>query len=62
MSDMKLEKAFGESTCNWCFEKDETVLHHAESDTYWHECCLEAAGDTIHHIIDWLTPKKQSRS
>ena len=62
MSEMKLEKAFGESTCYWCFAKDENVLRHHETDTYWHEDCFEAAGDDIHHIIDWLAPKKQSQS
>ena len=62
MSEMKLEKAFGESTCTWCFAKDETVLRHDETDTYWHEDCFEAAGDTIHHIIDWLPPEKKSRA
>ena len=58
MKDIKLEKAFGHNTCIWCFAKDETVQRHAESDTYWHKDCLEAAGDTFHHIIDALTPKK----
>ena len=62
MSELKLEKAFGENTCTWCFAKDENVLHHAESDTYWHEGCLEAAGDTVQHIIDWLLPEKKSRA
>jgi len=62
MSEMKLEKAFGESTCTWCFAKDETVLRHDETDTYWHEDCFEAAGDTIHHIIGWLPPEKKSRA
>jgi len=62
MNNIRLEKVFGENTCIWCFAKVETVQRHDESDTFWHEDCLDAAGDTIHHIIDWLPPKKQFRS
>ena len=59
MSEMTLEKVDGEHVCSWCFARDETVLHDAETDTYWHEVCREGAGDTIHHMQDWLPFKKK---
>jgi len=60
MSEMKLEKVDGEHVCSWCFARDETVLHDAGSDTYWHQGCCEVAGDTIHLMQDWL-PFKNKR-
>lgn len=62
MREMKLEKVAGDNVCSWCFARDDTVLRHSESDTYWHKDCLEAAGDTIHHMIDWLPVNKNNRS
>ena len=62
MSDKKLQMAVGENTCTWCFAKDDTVLRHAGSDTYWHEHCLEAADDSAHKIIVSLSPKNNDRS
>jgi L-arabinose isomerase len=62
MRDKKLQKAVGENTCIWCFMKDDTVLHHVGSDTYWHDDCLEAADDTALHIINSLSPKNNYRS
>ena len=60
MSEMKLEEVDGEHVCGWCFARDETVLHDAETDTYWHQDCRDVAGDTIHHMQDWLPFKKKS--
>ena len=62
MSEMKLEEVDGEHVCGWCFARDETVLHDAETDTYWHQDCREVAGDTIHHMKDWLPFKKKKSS
>lgn len=62
MYEVKLEKADGENTCSWCFARDDTVQRHVDSDTYWHERCVDAAGDTVEHIIDWLPAQKRSRS
>lgn len=62
MRDMELQKAIGDNTCTWCFEEDDSVLRHDGSDTYWHEDCLGSAGDTIHQILDALSPKNNSRS
>lgn len=54
MVEMALEKVDGEHVCSWCFARDETVLRDNDSDTYWHQDCFEAAGDTIHHMRNWL--------
>jgi len=62
MTKMKLEETIGEHTCDWCFSRDEDVLRHAKSGTFWHEDCAEAAGDVIHHIIDSKRSNKNSRS
>jgi len=62
MTKMELEQAIGENTCEWCFSRDEDVLRHAKSGTYWHEDCAEAAGDVIHHIIDSKRSNKASLS
>lgn len=62
MTKMKFEKDAGKNTCSWCFAKDEYVLYHAKTGTYWHENCAEVAQDVIHHIIDWIPSDKDSRS
>ena len=54
MSEMKLEVCDGENVCCWCFEVDETVLRHVDTDTYWHQHCKEASGAAFHQLIDWL--------
>ena len=58
MDKTKLEKVEVDQLCNWCFARDETVLHDAETNTYWHQDCREVAGDTIHHMQDWLAQSK----
>ena len=60
MSKMKLEKVDGKHACSWCFARDETVLRDAQSDTYWHQDCFDAAGDVIHQMRDWLYFQKSS--
>ena len=61
MSEVMLEKVDGEHVCNWCFARNETVLHDTETNTYWHQDCREVAGDAIHHMKDWLPFKKKKR-
>ena len=57
MSATKLEEVDGENTCRWCFAKDDTVLYDPGSETYWHPDCYDAAGDTIHFLLE-LFPNK----
>ena len=44
MTETKLEDVDGKAVCHWCFEKDDSVMRHYESDAYWHTHCFEEAG------------------
>lgn len=46
MGAAELSKAEGENACGWCFAKDETVLHHVDSDSFWHKHCFEIASES----------------
>ncbi|MGO4917333.1 hypothetical protein [Pseudogemmobacter sp. W21_MBD1_M6] len=45
MKDAMPYQAIDKKLCLWCFQADETVHHHPDSDTYWHKECLAQAGE-----------------
>jgi hypothetical protein len=43
----QLKSTNGEHVCHWCFDKDSSVLRHAESGTYWHSDCFDRAREGL---------------
>ena len=58
MSNHKLEKTVGGNVCSWCFARDDTVLRHGDTETYWHEGCFEQARDVFRPVVGWLITQK----
>jgi hypothetical protein len=54
MENYKLKSTNREHVCHWCFEKDHSVLRHAESGTYWHSDCFDRAREGLIYTLPWL--------
>jgi hypothetical protein len=50
----QLKSTNGEHVCHWCFDKDSSVLRHAESGTYWHSDCFDRAREGLSHSLPSL--------
>lgn len=58
MSHQKLERTVGENVCCWCFARDDMVLLHEDTETYWHEACFEEAAEIFQPFVDWVASQK----
>lgn len=56
MADKKLVEKEGSHLCEWCFARDDTVMHEPTTNTYWHKDCYDVSGGTSHSIQSHIYP------